>query len=60
MKWVNRLSALLLGLLSIGAIKNFLTKYEVLVFNKEDLAEIDQEHTGLDLQIGRASCRERV
>ena len=50
MKWLNRLSALLVGLLSIGVIKNFLTKYEVLVFDKKDLAEVDQEHTGLDLR----------
>ena len=50
MKWLNRLSALLLGLLSVGAIRNFLSKYEVLVFDKEDLAAIDEEATGLDLR----------
>jgi hypothetical protein len=50
MKWLNRLSALLFGLLSIGVIRNFLSKYEVLVFDKEDLAEIDQQQSGLDLR----------
>ena len=49
MKWLNRLSAVLLGLISVGAVRNFLDKYEVLVFDKNDLGE-DEEPTALDLR----------
>jgi hypothetical protein len=49
MKWLNRLAALLIGLISIGAVKTFLSKYEILVFDKDDLGE-DEEPTALDLR----------
>ena len=49
MKWLNRLSAVLLGLISVGVVRNFLDKYEVLVFDKNDLGE-DEEPTALDLR----------
>ena len=49
MKWLNRLAAVLLGLISVGAVRNFLDKYEVLVFDKNDLGE-DEEPTALDLR----------
>ena len=50
MKWLNRLAGLVFGLISVGVVKNFLSKYEVLVFDKKDLAEDNQEQSGLDLR----------
>lgn len=49
MKWLNRLSLVIAGLLSIGAARNFLSKYEVVVFDKNDLGE-DEDPTALDLR----------
>ena len=49
MKWLNRLSVVLASLLTVGAAKNFLDKYEVLIFDKDDLGE-DEEPTALDLR----------
>jgi len=43
MKWVNRLAATLLGLISIGIIREFFSRYDVLVFNKKDIEEARQE-----------------
>ena len=42
MKWLNRLAALLVGLISIGMVRTFLSKYEVLIFDKEDLNQIKE------------------
>lgn len=50
MKMLNRVSILILSLVSASAVKNFLNKYEVLVFDKEDLAEEEPEPTALDLR----------
>jgi hypothetical protein len=45
MKWLNRLAALLFGLISVGVARDFLSKYEVVVFNKENipLEDLEQE-----------------
>jgi len=49
MKWLNRLAALVFGLISIGIVKNFLDKYEVVVFNKEDSDEIEEDGESKDI-----------
>jgi len=43
MKWFNRLSAILVGLIGVGIVREFFTRYDVLVFNKEDVEEARQE-----------------
>ena len=50
MKWVNRLSITLLGLIGIGAIRNFLDKYYLLVLDKEDVEEDMEELSAMDLR----------
>ena len=50
MKMLNRVSILILSLVSASAVKNFLNKYEVLIFDKEDLGEEEPEPTALDLR----------
>jgi hypothetical protein len=47
---LNRVSILILSLVSASAVKNFLGKYEVLIFDKEDLGEEEPEPTALDLR----------
>ena len=42
MIWVNRLAATLLGLIGIGVIKEFFNKYDVLVFDKDDVENARQ------------------
>jgi hypothetical protein len=42
MKWLNRLAALLFGLISVGVARDFFSKYDVLVLNKESI-ELDEE-----------------
>ena len=39
MKWLNRLSLVLTTLIGIGIVRDFFSKYEVLVFNKQDVDE---------------------
>jgi hypothetical protein len=43
MKWLNRLSLTLIGLLGIGAVRNFFQKYEILIFDKNDVNEAREE-----------------
>ncbi len=52
MKWVNRLAAALIGLIGIGIVKDFFSKYEVLVFDKQDVEEArkDEQAPGMDLR----------
>lgn len=52
MKWVNRLAATLLGLIGVGIVRDFFNKYEVVVFNKEDLNDDseDQNFNAMDLR----------
>jgi len=44
MKWVNRLAATLVGLIGIGVIREFFNRYDILVFNKNDVEEARQEN----------------
>ena len=37
MRWLNRLAAVLFGALSVGYIRSFFDKYEVLVVDREDI-----------------------
>lgn len=48
MKWLNRLSAILVGLIGVGIVRDFLTKYEVLIFDKADVDEARQEQADGD------------
>lgn len=54
MKWVNALAAALLGLIGIGIVRDFLSKYEIVVFNKDQIdtqeGVQDNEETYLDLR----------
>ena len=43
MKWLNRLSLTLIGLIGIGAIRNFFSKYEILIFDKKDINQAREE-----------------
>ena len=43
MKWLNRLSALTAGLIGIGIIRDFFSKYDILIFDKNDVDEARQE-----------------
>jgi hypothetical protein len=43
MKWLNRLAALLFGLISVGLIRDFLDKHTVIIFDKEDQEQEDEE-----------------
>jgi len=48
MKWVNRLAAALVGLIGIGVIREFFNRYDVLVFDKDDVEEARQENSRND------------
>jgi hypothetical protein len=49
MRWLSRSITVLLGLASIGAVKQFFDKYALLIFDKEDLGEV-LEPEGMDLR----------
>jgi hypothetical protein len=52
MKLVNRIALIITGLISVGFIKDFFSKYDVLVFDKNDVdqARKDQDFDGMDLR----------
>lgn len=50
MKWFNRIFTTVAGILTFRTVRNFFDKYEILIFDKEDLAEDDEEFTALDLR----------
>jgi len=52
MKWANRLSLLIAGLLSAKAVHQIFNRYDVLVFDKNDVeqARQDQMVSGMDLR----------
>lgn len=50
MRWLNRLITLLLGLASINAVKHFFDKYTLLIFDKQDLGETQEEFDSMDLR----------
>ena len=39
MKWLNRLAALLFGLVSVGVVRDFFDKYTVVVFDNDEVDE---------------------
>ena len=43
MKWLGRLSTLLLGAVGVFAFKQFINNYEVIVMTKEDAMEMAEE-----------------
>lgn len=43
MKWLNRLAALLCGLLSVGIMRTFFDKYDIIVLDKEQLETLKEE-----------------
>ncbi|MDA0949742.1 MAG: hypothetical protein O3A64_03345 [Proteobacteria bacterium] len=43
MEWVNRLAAILVGLVGIGVVREFFSRYDVLVFSKNDVEEAREE-----------------
>ena len=43
MKWLNRLAALLFGLIAVGLIRDFLNKHTVIVFEKQEDQEDDED-----------------
>jgi len=43
MKWLNRLAALLFGLLSVGIIRDFLDKHTIVVFDNKSEDEIEED-----------------
>lgn len=52
MKWVNRLALAVTGLIGVGIVRDFFSKYDVLVFDKNDVeqARQDQMVSGMDLR----------
>jgi hypothetical protein len=52
MKWVNRLALAITGLIGVGIVKDFFSKYELLVFDKNDIEEArdEQQNTAMDLR----------
>ena len=52
MKWVNRLALAVTGLIGIGIARDFFARYDVLVFDKNDVeqARQDQRVSGMDLR----------
>ncbi len=57
MKWVNGLAATLVGLIGIGLIREFFTRYDVLVFDKNDVEEARQENAEEDLKLNPVDLR---
>lgn len=49
MKWVNRLAATLLSLIGIGVVRQFFQKYDVLIFDKNDVEEARQANAFGDI-----------
>ena len=41
MKWVNRLAALMFGLISFGIFRDFFSKYEVILLDKDEIEKED-------------------
>lgn len=43
MKWLNRLAALLFGLISVGIVRDLRDRYDVILLDKEHLHDEDEE-----------------
>lgn len=49
MKWLNRLAALLFGLISVGMIRAFLEKYTVVIFDNDKDFEPEEDEDMEDI-----------
>ena len=49
MKWLNRLAALLFGLISVGIARTFLDKYDVILLDKEKFENQDDGEEEKDM-----------
>jgi hypothetical protein len=49
MRWINRLSALLFGLITLGLIKEALDKHQIIILEKEDDDSLDEEEELKDI-----------
>jgi hypothetical protein len=43
MKWISRFFLSILGLLTIGAVRDFFSKHEIVIVDKEDIIKENQE-----------------
>ena len=48
MRWFGRFSAIILGLLTIGVIRDFLDKNEILILKKEELDPFEEDEEDTD------------
>jgi len=49
MKWLNRLAALLFGLISVGLVRDFLDKHTIIVLDKDADIEIEEDEDMEDI-----------
>ena len=49
MKWLNRLAALLFGLISVGLVRDFLDKHTIIVLDKDADIEIEEDEDVEDI-----------
>lgn len=49
MKWLNRLAALLFGLITVGLVRDFLNKHTVLIFDKDSDIDIEDDEEMEDI-----------
>jgi hypothetical protein len=49
MKWLNRLCALLFGLVSVGIVRDFNSRYQILIFDREDEEDEEPKSNNLNL-----------
>ena len=49
MKWLNRLAALLFGLVSVGLVRDFLDKHTIIVLDKDADIEIEEDEDMEDI-----------
>lgn len=51
MRWVSRLALATTGLVGIGIVRDFLSKYQILLFDKNELNDLeDQAGDAMDLR----------
>lgn len=50
MSWLNRLCALVFGLITIGLVKEALEKHQIIILNKDDVEyDVDEEDGPMDI-----------
>lgn len=51
MRWTNRLALAITGLIGVGVAKDFFSKYDILIFDKNDVEQARKEMApGMDLR----------